>query len=111
MSRNEEGDMANYPVMANSKTEENAVDKPKKKNSVSEYPFKFVEKNHNRKSLEGRFQKKIQTAVIGNDHIVTTENGKLIHRKYISGPIVFQTEKKKASTGNTFSGTKYYEIY
>ena len=99
VSRNEEGDVTNYPVMAKSKTEENAVDKPKKKNSVSEYPFKFVEKNHNRKSLEGRFQKKIQTAVIGNDHIVTTENGKLIHRKYIPGPIVFQTEKKEGVDG------------
>ena len=81
--------------MAKTKTEEKAVDKPKKKNSVSEYPFNFVEKNHNRKSLEGRFQKKIQTAVTGTEHTVTTESGKLIHRKHISGPIVFQTEKKK----------------
>ena len=107
------------------------MDKPKKKNSVSEYPFKFVEKNHKRKSLEGRFQKKIQTAVSGTDLTVTTESGKLIHRKHISGSIVFQTEKKRknghrksetrshrktdtvveASTANTFSGMKYYEIY
>ena len=65
------------------------------KKSVSEYPFNFVEKNHNRKSLEGRFQKKIQTAESGTEHTVTTESGKLIHRKQISGPIVFQTEKKK----------------
>ena len=95
VSRNEEGDVTNYLVMAKTKTEEKAVDKPKKKNSVSEYPFNFVEKNHNRKSLEGRFQKKIQTAVSGTEHTVTTESGKLIHRKHISGPIVFQTEKKK----------------
>ena len=95
VSRNEEGDVTNYLVMAKTKTEEKAVDKPKKKNSVSEYPFNFVEKNHNRKSLEGRFQKKIQTAVSGTELTVTTESGKLIHRKHISGPIVFQTEKKK----------------
>ena len=95
VSRNEEGDVTNYLVMAKTKTEEKAVDKPKKKNSVSEYPFNFVEQNHNRKSLEGRFQKKIQTAVSGTEHTVTTESGKVIHRKHISGPIVFQTEKKK----------------
>ena len=70
------------------------MDKPKK-NKVSEYPFKFVEKNHNKKSFDGRFQKKIQTAVSGTDHTVTIESGKLIHRKHILGPIVFQTEKKK----------------
>ena len=81
--------------MAKTKTEEKAVDKPKKKNSVSEYPFNLVEKNHNRKSLEGRFQKKIQTAVSGTEHTVTTESGKLVRRKHISRPIVFQTEKKK----------------
>ena len=95
VSRNEEGDVTNYLVMAKFKTEEKAVDKPKKKNSVSEYPFNFVEKKHKRKSPEGRFQKKIQTAVSGTEHTVTTESGKLVHRKHISGPIVFQTEKKK----------------
>ena len=95
VSRSEEGDVTNYLVMAKTKTEEKAVDKPKKKNSVSEYPFNFVEMNHNRKSLEGRFQKKIQTAVSGTEHTVTTESGKLVHRKHISGPIVFQTGKKK----------------
>ena len=78
------------------KAEEKAVDKHlKKKNSVSEYPFKFVEKNYNRKSLEGKFQTKIQTAVSGTEHTISTESGKVIHRKHISGPLVFQTEKKK----------------
>ena len=44
-SRDEEGDVTNYLVMAKTKAEEKAVDKqPKKKHSVSEYPFKFVEK-------------------------------------------------------------------
>ena len=63
VSRDEEGDVTNYLVMAKTKAEEKAVDKqPKKKNSVSKYPFIFVEKNYKRKSLEGRFQKKIQTA-------------------------------------------------
>ena len=96
VSRDEEGVVTNYLVMAKTKAEEKAVDEqPKKKTSASEYPFKFVEKNYNRKSLEGTFQKKIQTAVNGTEHTVTTESGKTIHRKHISGPIVFQTEKKK----------------
>ena len=45
VSRYEEGDVKNYLVMAKTKAEEKAMDKqPKKKHSVSEYPFKFVEK-------------------------------------------------------------------
>ena len=88
--------MTNYLVMAKTKAEEKAVDKqPKKKSSVSEFPFKFVEKNYNRKSLEGKFQTKIQTAISGTEHTVTTDCGKVIHRKHIPGPLVFQTEKKK----------------
>ena len=60
VSRDEEGDVTNYLVMAKTQAEEKAVDKqPKKKNSVSKYPFTIVEKNYNRKSLEGKFQEKI----------------------------------------------------
>ena len=55
----------------------------------------LLKKNHNKKSLEGRFQAKIQNAVSGPESIVTTEHGKLIHRKHVSGPFVFQNEKKK----------------
>ena len=68
----------------------------KKKNLVGIYRFQFFEKNHNKKSLEGRFQKKLQTAVSGTEHTVTTDTGKVIHRKFISGPIVFQKERKAA---------------
>ena len=96
VSRNEEGDVTNYLVLVKTKAEEQAVDKqPKKKNSVSEFPFKFEEKNYNRKSLEGKFQAKIQTAINGTEHTITTDCGKVIHRKQISAPLVFQTEKKK----------------
>ena len=95
ISRDEEGDVTNYLVMAKTKAEEKAADKqPKKKNSVSKYHFEFVEKNYNRKSLGGKF-KKIQTAVSGTEHTVTTESGKVIDRKHIPGPIAFQIEKKE----------------
>ena len=65
---------------------------PKKKNLVR-YPFKFVEKNYNKKSLEGRFQNKIQTAVSGAESTIKTDTGKIINRKFILGPL-FQTERK-----------------
>ena len=84
--------------MARTKTEEKALTEisPKKKSSVGRYPFRFFEKNHNKKSLEGRFQENIQTAINGKEHAVTTDNGKITHRNFISDTIVFQKEKKLA---------------
>ena len=68
--------------MAKTKAEEKAVDKqPKKKHSVSEYPFKFVEKNYNRKSLEGKFQKKIQRTGTANRRQNYTEESTLSPRR------------------------------
>ena len=55
-----------------------------------------LKKNLNKKSLEGRFQKHLQTAVKGTEHTVTTDTGKIIHRKFISDPIIFQKERKTA---------------
>ena len=96
VGRDADGEITNHIIMAKTKAEEKQANEgpksPKKKNSVS-YPFKFVEKNHNKKSLEGRFQKKIQTAIDGTENTVKTDTGKIIHRKFISGPL-FQTEKK-----------------
>ena len=63
---------------------------PKKRNSVR-YPFNFFEKRHNRKSLEGRFQSKIQTAIGGTENTVKTDTGRIVHRKFISCPL-FQSE-------------------
>ena len=84
--------------MARTKTEEKTLTEksPKKKNSIGIYPFQLFQKSHNKKSLEGRFQKKLQTAVSGTEHTVTTDTGKVFHRKFISGPIVFQKERKAA---------------
>ena len=52
---------------------------PKKRCSDRNYPFQFFEKNHNKKSLAGRFQKKIKTAVKGTEHTVTTNTRKISH--------------------------------
>ena len=77
------------------KTDEKAAKKvPRKNSSVSECPFKFVENSHNKKLLEGKFQTKLQTATCGTQHTVTTEDGKLIHRIHILGPIGFQKKRK-----------------
>ena len=96
MGRDADGEITHHMVMAKTKTEEKQANEgpksPKKKILVS-YLFIFVEKNHNKTSLEGTFQNKIQTAIDGTEHIVKTTKGKIIHREFISGPL-FQTEKK-----------------
>ena len=94
--RDAEGDITNHMEMAKTKLVEKhfaeGQKSPKKKNLVR-YPFRFVEKNYHRKSLEGRFQKKIQTAISGSESTIKTDTGKIINRKLISGSL-FQTERK-----------------
>ena len=96
VGRDAEGEITNHMVMARTKLEEKQLTEsqksPKKKNLVR-YSFKFVEKNYNKNALEGRFQNKIQTAVSGTESTIKTDTGKIINRKYISGPL-FQTEGK-----------------
>ena len=73
-----DGEITNHFVMARTKTEEKqqleGPKSPKKKNSNSN-PFKFVEKDHNKKSLEGKFQNKIKTAISGTESTVRTDTG------------------------------------
>ena len=54
------------------------------------YLFKFYEKNYKKDSLDSKFKNKIQTAVSGTKHTVTTDKNKMIHRKLISNPLPFQ---------------------
>ena len=97
VGRDAKDEIINHIVMAKTKNEEKQmgenIKSPKKKNSVR-YPFSFVEKNYNKKSLKGRFQNKIQTAIGGTESTVKMDTVKLINRYVISGPL-FQTEKKK----------------
>ena len=98
VGRDADGEITNHMKMARTKTEERQLaaetksPKEKKRSSVR-YPFKFFKKRHNRKSLEGRFQPKIQTAIRGTENTVKTDTGKIIHRKFISG-LLFQSEKR-----------------
>ena len=90
------GVITQHIVMTRTKTEERQLaaetKSPKKRNSIR-CPFKFLEKRHNRKCLEGRFQSKIQTAISGTENTIKTDTGRIIHRKFISGPL-FQSEKR-----------------
>ena len=83
VGRDAHGEITNHIVMARTKTEERQLaaetKSPKKKRSSVRYPFKIFEKRHNRKSLEGRFKPKIQTAISGTENTVKTDTGKIIH--------------------------------
>ena len=96
MCRDAEGEITNHIIIARNKTEENNLTEgpksSKKKHSVS-YPFLFREKNHNKKPLEGKVRKKIQTAVSGTKNTVKIDTGRTISWKFISGPL-FQTQRK-----------------
>ena len=62
--------------------------KPKKSaKGVSNYPFLFLEKKHQRNKFESAYSDKPQLAISGTSHTVTTPNGRVIHRKLISKPI------------------------
>ena len=58
VGRDAEGDIIKHIVIAKTKSDEKHLTEgqkfPKKK-SLVRYPFNFVEKNYNKKSLEGRF--------------------------------------------------------
>ena len=79
VGRDAEGDITNHMVVAKTKLEEKHLaedqNSPKKKNLVR-YPFKFVEKNYNKESLEGRFQIEIQPAISGTESTIKTDTGK-----------------------------------
>ena len=91
-----EGEVTNHIMRARTKTEEKkpteGLESPKKINSVR-YPFYFAEKNYSKKSLEGKFQNKLQTAVSMAKSTVKTDTGKILNRIFISEPI-FLTERR-----------------
>ena len=97
VGRDADGEITNHMVMAKTKAEEKQLTEnqksPKKKNS-GRYPFKFVEKNYNKKSLEGNFQNKIQTAVSGTESTIKTDTGKIINWKNLLRDHCFRPKEK-----------------
>ena len=75
--------------------------KPKKgARGVSNYPFSFLEKKHQRNKFESAYSDKLQLAISGTSHTVATPNGRVIHRKLISKPIeTFEQESNNRGTG------------
>ena len=62
--------------------------KPKKNDKrVSNYPFLFLEKEHQKSKFESAYMDKLNIAVSGTKHTVTTPNGRAIHKKCISKPL------------------------
>ena len=91
-----EGEITNYIILARTKTKEKHLSessKSSKKNNLFRYPIYFVEKNYNKKSLEGKFQNKIRTAVSGTESNVKTDTEKILKRSFISS-LFFQTERR-----------------
>ena len=95
MSQDNEGDVTNYLVMVRTRTEKNAANDAKSARKTTHIHIQFYELNHHEKSLENSFQNKHQTAVKGTKNIITADTEKVIHRKLISGPFSFQTDKEK----------------
>ena len=60
-----------------------------KKNAkgVSNYPFLFLEKKHQRNKFESAYSDKPQLAVSGTKHTITTPNGRILHWKMKRKPI------------------------
>ena len=102
MGRDADGDITSHIVMKRTKTQEKHLTEgpksPKKKNSVR-YPFYFVEKNYNKKSLEGKFRNKIQTAVSGTEGTIESDTGKIITRLIYFGTIISDQKKEQKRTG------------
>ena len=96
--RDYEWEITNHLVIACTKIEERQLASEtklpkKKKKLLVRCSFNLFEKRHNRKSLEGRLQPKIQTALCGTANTVKTDTGKVIHRRLISAPL-FQGNKR-----------------
>ena len=113
ITRNSTGEITDHLVMSKKKNndpkyrrEMTFTQNKKPSNTVSNeknhnYPFTFYEKAHTKSSLGSKFENKLQTAISGTKHTITTDKNKTIHRKVISNPIPFQntaTPTKRIST-------------
>ena len=74
--------------------------KPKKNSKGVSCPFFFLEKKHQRNKLESAYSDKPQLAKSGTNPTVTTPNGRVIHRKMISKPVIdFNQENSNRGIG------------
>ena len=69
--------------------------------STNKYPFSFYKKNYKTNSLGSKLSNKLQTAISGSKHTVTTDKNKVIHRNLISNPLPFQNNTTPTKWINT----------
>ena len=69
---------------------------------VSNYPFFFLEKKHQKAKVESVYTDKPTLAISRTNHTVTTTNGRIIHKKNISKP---NTEFDQDCNNNNNRGT------
>ena len=60
---------------------------------VNNSPFPFYEKKITKPKFGSAYSDKIQIAVSGTDHTVTTTDKRVLHRKHISRPISELTQE------------------
>ena len=70
---------------------------------VSNYPFFFLEKKHQKSKFESAYTDKPNIAISGTNHTVTTPNGRIIHKENISKPI---TEFNQDCSNNRGTGSR-----
>ena len=74
--------------------------KRKEAKPVGIYTFQFFERKKQIGKFESPYSAKLQTAVTGTKHTVTTLDNKIFHRKLISKPIItFEEEPTNGGTG------------
>ena len=102
MGRDGGGEITNHVFMARNKTEEKSLTEgpksPKKNKSVN-YPFYFREKHHNKKSLEGKFQKNTNRHK-GNRKYCGNGDRKNHYPEMHYGPIISDRKKDKTKASN-----------
>ena len=101
ITQNSAGEITDHLVMSKKKTVDpkfrrgmtiQQTKKPTGSVSMNKFknPSKFYEKNYKKGSLDSKLKNKMQTAISGTDHTVTTNKNKITRRKLISNPLPFQ---------------------
>ena len=73
--------------------------KPPNTVSTKKYPFSFYEKNYKTNSLGSKFSNKLQTAISGTKHTVTTDKKSNTQKTNIQ-PITISEQYNTDETGN-----------
>ena len=99
ITRSSTGEITDHLVMSKKKTNDpryrrgitfSQIRKPLNTVCTNNYLSFFYEKTYKKNSLGSKFSNKIQTAILGTKHTVTTDKNEIIHRKLISNPLPFQ---------------------